>query len=198
MRVFAMFLLASAVACSSKGDAGPQGSAGPQGPKGDTGATGASGPAGPSLWVVDTAPVPPAKVGPVVGYTRATSSSSATVSFFANGHVWTYSDVGAIVPPPACAFYYTTSNCSGTPYVSLSGGSAGTCAAGRFDLFLHKNSGSGNAWAVASAAGTPNSNVASNDNTGTCTTTAEQITAVATTQLPQLSLTLGHLDIQQF
>lgn len=194
MRFTAVGLLIAAVAACSgtKGETGPQGPQGPQGPKGDTGATGAQGPQGPSLWVVDLASG--AKVGPVIGYTATTAISPATVTFFFGGHVWTWAVTGTMVPPPACAFYYTTSNCTGTPHVSLSGGSAGSCNAGRFDIFLHKNGG-GNGWALTSATPTPNSNVASNDATGTCTPNAEQITAVPVTQPTQPPL--GVLDIQQ-
>ena len=198
MRILAAFLFASVIACNSKGDVGSQGSPGAQGPKGDTGATGAAGPTGPSLWVVDNSVSPVVKVGPVAGYTRATSTLGATVSLFYQQHIWTFVDSGNVDVATSCAFYYTTSNCSGTPYVSLSGGSAGTCIAGRFDLFLHKNSGTGNAWALTSATGTPSTNVASNDSSGTCAANTEQISAVAVMQPTMPPIASGHLDIQQF
>ncbi|MBS2023354.1 MAG: hypothetical protein JST92_13165 [Deltaproteobacteria bacterium] len=102
------------------GPTGPAGTTGPTGPTGATGATGQTGPQGPTGTqgpAGSGAPTVYDSNNNVVGVLVSVSGAAATV--LRNGLLYVVNLNTGSYTPSAAIFYYSSNNCSGTPYVDF-------------------------------------------------------------------------------
>ena len=127
MRLAVAGLCVALGAC--KGGTGPQGAAGATGPQGPAGAAGPQGPAGaagpqgpqglPGGTLVGAVVVDAhgAAIGPALGI-YFDANSNRTLLVWKDGLIWPINADGSYSPYRSGGFFYQSSDCTGTPYVS--------------------------------------------------------------------------------